>query len=273
MKKYISLIIILCFALSICLPQINVSAQADFTRKDAISLFQNSYDLFNLLQNEYTEKPDTVPNIILDDSDVCEISQFGYIEKFKKILKIELADKKYEINTFADLISVAENYYAPDLVDYLTVSAIDGGETICKGDNEKAYARMSDWQPWPMYVDLSYGSFSQNGNRAALEVYSARVDMGLTVYYCKANIEFIKSQNGWRVSGGPMFDLLTLKADYMDFCYKYSYPNNDDTGREEVILNPSTGDASSYTVPALTVAAIISVALPVTLLRKRRRVV
>ena len=68
-----------------------------------------------------------------------------------------------------------------------------------------------------------------------------------------ATVEFTKTADGWRVSGGTAFEVMLEDRE----------PN----------FNPSTGDTSSYTAPALTVAAIISVALPVTLLRKRRRVV
>ena len=72
--------------------------------------------------------------------------------------------------------------------------------------------------------------------------------------YFDETVEFTKAADGWRVSGGTVFEV--IKKD-----------------REPNYAPPHTGDASSYTAPALTVAAIISVALPVTLLRKRRRVV
>ncbi|MBO4972412.1 MAG: LPXTG cell wall anchor domain-containing protein [Clostridia bacterium] len=71
---------------------------------------------------------------------------------------------------------------------------------------------------------------------------------------CLETVEFTNTGGGWKISGGTLFDVLCGMRDRSNY-------------------NPNTGDASSYTVPALTVAAIISVALPVTLLRKRRRVV
>lgn len=270
MKKLISLILSTAFILSICLTSVSVSAQSNLTRSDAINFFKNANDLFNILQNKYSEESDVPPNIICDESDLYTPLELNDSRPCKRILKIELLDKEYDIEIFSDVVDAIEDYYVPELVELVMISSIDKDKTIYEGTNGKAYFHEDDWMPWPNYVVMNYGAFTSTDNNAALEVYSRRT-VGLDVYYCKANIEFTNTESGWRVSGGSMFDLLTSKVDYMDYCYKYSFVVDDDIGRQEIILNPDTGDTSSYTIPALTVAALISVALPVGIMRKRRR--
>ena len=89
-------------------------------------------------------------------------------------------------------------------------------------------------------------------------VVGPSLEPGHTVYKIpyEKEVTFTKTSEGWRISGGSFFEYIMFER----------------SGWSRW-KNPSTGDTSSYTVPALTVAAIISVALPVTLLRKRRRVV
>ena len=271
MKKIISLILIIIFILSISITSVSASARSDFTRADAITLFKKSYDIFNVLQNKYMTEDSTTPTIILDENDLYAPPDLEYAGPCKRILKIEIADKEYDIKTLSDVVSAIEEYYVPELVDFFMICSIDGDKTIYEGPEGKVYFHQDDWMPWPFFIDLDYGAFSAAGNKATLEVYSVRVVLGLDIYYCKANIEFVNTENGWRVSGGPMFDLLTLQVDHMDYCYKYSFLVDDDIGRQEIILNPETGDTAATAVPALTAAAILSVALPTALLRKRRR--
>ena len=64
-------------------------------------------------------------------------------------------------------------------------------------------------------------------------------------------VEFTKTADGWRVSGGTAFEVML--------------------GDREPNTIPNTGDTAAVTVPALTVAALFSIALPVAILRKRRR--
>jgi len=62
-------------------------------------------------------------------------------------------------------------------------------------------------------------------------------------------VEFTKTADGWRVSGGTAFEVML--------------------GDREP--NPNTGDPSAIAIPALTAAAVISLALPVGIMRRRRR--
>jgi len=270
MKKTVSIIIVLFLFLSMCSEFIKVSAQNDFSREDAISLFRDSYDLFNILQNQYSENDDSPPNIICDENDLLFPPELNVFGSYKRILKIEIADKKYDIETLSDVIAVIEKYYVSNLVNSLMICSIDGDITIYEGPNGKVYFHEDDWMPWPCFVEIGFGNFKFKGESATLEIYSTRVSMSLVRYFCKANIEFKKTENGWRVSGGPMFDLLTQKEDHMKYCYKYSYVDDDDT-RKEVILNPNTSDPTFHAIPALTVAALASLAIPLYVVRRRRR--
>ena len=160
-------------------------------------------------------------------------------------------------------IDDVENYFG----EVFTDSMVKRSKYICpelESTDRVEMFRYSENNELLLYYDNSnYGmtniaalyapiSLKVNKNKAVLiiDFYA----YGLYDY--PESVEFIKEEGAWKVSGGTVFGYLL--GDHLANTLNY---------------NPNTGDTSSYTVPALTVAAIISVALPVTLLRKRRRVV
>ena len=71
----------------------------------------------------------------------------------------------------------------------------------------------------------------------------------------KETVLFVKENNVWKVSGGTLFG--------------YFYGEN---LVNDPTLVPETSDTSATVIPALTVTALISVALPVSIMKKRRRI-
>lgn len=101
-------------------------------------------------------------------------------------------------------------------------------------------------------------SFSSTENSAVMVVYVGDLWAKEDEFaFSEETVEFTNTDDGWRSSGGSLYDLLTgrKEAVYVEI------PEN---------FIPVTGDESAYKIPALTVAALISVALPVSLLKKRR---
>lgn len=285
MKKVISLTLILILVVSASLLPVGAQGASDFDRAQAEKLFKDSYDLFNIYQDGCSFGSDIVngvyegPWIICDYNDrldftIKETSGAEWPITGERILKIKLRDKEYDVKSKVDVIAVAENYYLPKLAKYLTVSCQEpdrGSELIQEADNGKVYFCRRGWQVWPPYHIKDYGKFRKNGDNATLEVYANRELMAMKFYHCKAEIEFTNTENGWRISGGSMFDLLTETADYKDLAYKYSYYNYEDNYWTEIVLNPNTGDTSYYSTHLLTVLSIAMIAIPTSLIRKSRR--
>lgn len=137
-------------------------------------------------------------------------------------------------------------------------------------DNVASYYKTDNWSNFPMFVEdksgrlgmfrdiygrpskyiLDFGALKVDGDRATLEVI-----MGVTDDYHwyephiiprTANVNFENTQDGWRISGGTMFELL----------YGDSYTEG----------SPETADAT----PMLWLISVISLAGACAVIRKRK---
>jgi len=285
MKKIMSLILATVLLISLCAVLVGAENSADFAKDDAEKLLLNAYDLFNIYQDGSSADSDFVdgaykgPWLICDENDVVEFVQVTssgreYNCDAYRLLKVILSDKEYHVDTMEDVIKIAELYYVPSIAKLLTFACQNdedrGLELIREADNGKLYFLRRGIQIWPLLRIFDFGKFTRSVDAATLEVYVKRYTAAHAVYFCKVGIEFTKTESGWRVSGGSLFDLMTENADYMDYCYKYIY--TDVFGDEiEVILNPNTGDPTAIAIPALAVSALVSLAVPVGIVRKKRR--
>ena len=66
--------------------------------------------------------------------------------------------------------------------------------------------------------------------------------------YCVETVEFTKTADGWRVSGGTVFDVIRGER------------------------NPNTSDSTVPAIAILGTIAVVSLALPIVIYKKRRRV-
>ncbi|MBO4972410.1 MAG: LPXTG cell wall anchor domain-containing protein [Clostridia bacterium] len=167
-------------------------------------------------------------------------------------------NNELNFNTLKQWVDYMEEYYTPEATQRLMLSwgrqgkELSGIELI-RWDKEYNVLRYYPGAQILSSEELGVKQFESFSNNIANFVVLVRSE------YYRMTITIENTEKGLRISGGTLFD--------------YLQDNIISSERIEYYVPPHTGDTSSYTVPALTVAAIISVALPVTLLRKRRRVV
>ena len=293
MKKIISFVSLLAILLSFCVISVGADDNA-FTMKDAHALFLEAYKRFSIFQgqglydyvdlneedfNDWDENKQCIAysktEIVryyassdgkaYNDEDGYCYAPFFTVPDFPSDFKTDAPYNHIDedFNYVFKSIDDVENYFG----EVFTDSMVKRSKYICpelESTDRVEMFRYSENNELLLYYDNSnYGmtniaalyapiSLKVNKNKAVLiiDFYAYGTDS------YPESVEFVKENGVWKISGGTVFGYLLGENDINTLNY-----------------NPSTGDASSYTVPALTVAAIISVALPVTLLRKRRRVV
>ena len=293
MKKIISFVSLLAILLSFCVISVGAEDNA-FTMKDAHALFLEAYKRFSIFQgqglydyvdlneedfNDWDENKQCIAysktEIVryyassdgkaYNDEDGYYYAPFFTVPDFPSDFKTNAPYNHIDedFNYVFKSIDDVENYFG----EVFTDSMVKRSKYICpepESTDRVEMFRYSENNELLLYYDnSSYGmtsiaalyapiSLKVNKNKAVLiiDFYAYGTDS------YPESVEFVKENGVWKISGGTVFGYLLGENDINTLNY-----------------NPSTGDASSYTIPALTVAAIISVALPVTLLRKRRRVV
>ena len=296
MKKIISILLIVTFVFSMTLISVSAEAKSKFTREEAIALFNNANELFEVLNGKipwlcdaYYPNPSKDYRPLVVDLDNYILlppepkrdypDMNGYT--FFRLSGIENGGKVYDVNGLSDIRVLIDKLFTND-VDCFEERLTEKNEEripmvsrVIEDEDGNLYATLC--HVIPIFFDINdYGKFKVNGDSATLNL-DIRVleDRYLGIFYfCNTSVEFKNTENGWKVSGGEYFDWYVASRylgypNFIDFAYKYSFTNDEDE-REEVILRPATGDEYAYKIPALTVAALISVALPVSLLKKRR---
>ena len=299
MKKIISFVSLLAILLSFCVISVGADDNA-FTMKDAHALFLEAYKRFSIFQgqglydyvdlneedfNDWDENKQCIAysktEIVryyassdgkaYNDEDGYCYAPFFTVPDFPSDFKTDAPynhideDFNYVFKSIDDVENYLSEIFTDTLVKksrYIYIDIVSDSLDIVS-DRVEMF-RYSENNELLLYYDNSnYGrtsiaalyapiSLKVNKNKAVLiiDFYAYGTDS------YPESVEFVKENGVWKISGGTVFGYLLGENDINTLNY-----------------NPSTGDTSSYTAPALTVAAIISVALPVTLLRKRRRVV
>lgn len=305
MKKIILAIILVCVFVSNTLI---VGATPELTSEQANDLLIEAYQRFRMIQNGRTDPSESEylkEDYIKVDSklQLCTIfekkgdgSKYNNTELSKKLDYVPITDERFntiekcyayleEIYTerWANLL-IKKNYMQSTFEDDVeSIRLSNGGKFYKDQYNEENTALFEFWEdeiPMILYGNGSMyysknlseiGELKVNGNNAKLsvtltELNLLRCDGNLPegavpkfplyegqeeAYFlipCDRTVTFSYTSEGWRISGGSFFeDMLNIKT------------------------NPSTGDPASITIPALTAAAVISLAVPVGIMRRRRR--
>ena len=279
MKKIISVSMFFIILLSLCFTNVNAEATG-ITEEEATTLAEKALKNFEVIQystDDFRERSITIKSLVpfeyedyehhssyIDFGTTNNEQAFSEEDPYLKWAEIDPnKDDNYfgrKITSIDDVHSFLKETVTDELIPIYMTHYKDGYETFKIGETGNVYMMLPS-RYLPITFLLSCDILLNNSpSKATMQVILGRdtlradengdgVDV-LIPYF--ETVEFTKTADGWRVSGGTAFKvLLGGKAN----------------------RNPSTGDTSSYTAPTLTVAAIISVALPVTLLRKRRRVV
>ena len=165
-----------------------------------------------------------------------------------------------KLRSLNDVYGMLSGLVTEDIAHYLNAGIYSGSGLFCEDRSGRLLMRIpeSDSAEY-CYLD-SFGDFKQSGNRATLEVFMIKLgntnhdeenkDYIHGVWDEKVTVNFIKTKDGWRISGGTMFSLL----------YGDSYTEN------EPLPSPETADAT----PMLVLISLISLAGACEAIRRRK---
>ena len=298
MKKFLSLILMFTFLLSICLVSVGAeSTVGDLTQDMAEELAFEAYKTLSIfsrgvyvpisyepsaymiaLLNEYSIYHTTTVEISFSESsDGTKYMKAPSYSKFltgayfpegwedKHHYHNHKLDREFDafFGNISDVKKYMRKYFIEEVINnYLSsvVSFYDYIEDQVKSERHEFF-RMSDSGELLIknmnsiengYYDwiCEFGELTVQGEHAKINLAFCRSRYAYR-NISNETIEFTKTSDGWRVSGGTAFEVML--------------------GERKPNTNPNTGDTASVTVPTLTVAALVSLALPVAILRKRRR--
>jgi len=305
MKKFLLAIILICVLI---VNTLIVSAAPSLTSDQAKDLLIEAYQRFRMIQNGITDpaeskylKKDYIK--VNSKLQLCTIfeekgdgSKYNDIELPEKLDYVPITDERFntiekcydyleEIYTdhWANLL-IKKNYMQStnkDSVESIRLS--NGGkfyENQYNGENTATFELWENGIPMILYANSSMyyskdlyeiGAFNLNGSEATLKVILTKLEFlrcdeklpegavpkfplyegQQEAYYLipfERTVTFLYTSKGWRISGGTFFeDMLNIDS------------------------NPTTGDPTAIAIPALTAAAVISLAVPVGIMRRRRR--
>jgi len=192
----------------------------------------------------------TVPNFPSDfktnESNTAVDEDFNYT--FKSIEDV----KNYFGEVFTDNM-VEKNMYVP-----VIVLADSGKETVEKVELLR-YSENNELLLYKNFSNYTRAEIACSWGPIAFELNAKKATL-IVNYYAYGHdsypesVEFVQENGVWKVSGGTVFGY--LHGDHMANTLNY---------------NPNTSDPTFHAIPALTVAALASLAIPAYVVRKRRR--
>lgn len=277
MKKIISLVLALIMVLTMV--AVSVSATSNtLTRNEAITLAGEAYKFIFFAQestgfeDEYLYDT-TIEYVYPIDIDYENIVYFDesmdgkkYAGKHEYYLVKKVESPYEDLNTYEAIVEKANSIFSDNLVKKVlkvesfydrTPGANKKEYVDCfrKGENGELYTSFYI-QPLEASRDIyitKFGALNVNGSNATLGVTLTAVGWA-SRDSVDAIFEFVKTDKGWRVCNGSAVSYIFREMSFP--CKGPDYPQ--------------TGDNSGIMIPALAVLAVISIAIPVGM-RKRRR--
>ena len=295
MKKAISIILILIITLSICLVSVGAEdAVGDLTQDMAEELAFEAYKALSILRygayykGGYSRDNKPIVAMMSDYQaygekyytiDFTESSEgvkyirgvYSYVRfvlatevpQEREMSKFYTLDRDFNISfkTISDVKVYLQKYFTEEMSNnalYPTenIHHLDGifkekYELFRFSESGEMLINFIDAVERPPHYQIEeFGELTVQESFAEMDIVLCKQMLEISNIY--ENVKFTKISDGWRVSGGTAFEVML--------------------GDREPNYNPNTGDTASYTIPALTVAALISVALPVSIMKKRRRI-
>lgn len=288
-KIILSFILIVTIAISINLP---VSAEDSFTPEDAMQLFQDAETLYLVFERgdeSYWTDPSN------DDTRVDASWKWDKTEYKDNVIKEKLGTANaetyfhyrvtsyvyggatYPIDNRTDLEKLAGLYFTKDtaktfiddFLSYYTANPYyeEVATPLFIDENDKVYhlGWGMSYQFYVGYRAIGYTNFVCEGDRASIDLLLHRtwhklVDEG---EYLRFPVEFVKTSEGWRISE-DVFNTILHNRPNNEAHYEGPY-------REYLIENPNTSDSTVVATTILGTVAIISLALPVVIYKRRRR--
>lgn len=277
MKKIISLVLALIMVLTMV--AVSVSATGNtLTRNEAITLAGEAYKFIFFAQESTGFEGEYLYDITFNyiypiDVDYENVVYFDesmdgkkYAGKHEYYLVKKVESPYEDLNTYEAIVEKANSIFSDYLVKkvlkvesfYDNTPGANKKEYVdCfrKGENGELYTSVYI-QPLEAARSIhitKFGALNVNGSNATLGVTLTAVGWASTDSV-DAIFEFVKTDKGWRVCNGSAVSYI-----FREIKFPITDPNI-----------PETGDNSGIMIPALAVLAVISIAIPVGM-RKRRR--
>lgn len=278
MKKIISLVLALIMVLTMV--AVSVSATGNtLTRNEAIQLAYEAYKFIFFAQestgfeNDYEYIIDRFYPIDIDYKNIVYFDESmdgkKYAGKHGYYLVKKVESPYEDLNTYEAIVEKANSIFSDYLVEKVlkieSVYDYTPGEykkeyvdCFRKGENGELYTSFYI-QPLEsarhMYM-TTFGALNVNGSNATIGVnLKALKAVGCeSIDRVHAIFEFVKTDKGWRVCNGSAVSYM-----FREIGFPITNPNI-----------PATGDNSDIMIPALAVLAVISVAIPVGMMKRRR---
>jgi hypothetical protein len=165
-----------------------------------------------------------------------------------------------KLRSLNDVNKMLAEIVTDDIGSYLKSSYLYGSSIFVEDRSGRLFMYMPESSGYDYCYLNSFGAFKQSGNSASLEVFmikqgNTNSDSGNKDYIEglwdeRVTVNFTKTKDGWRISGGTMFSLL----------YGDSYNENKPSP------SPSTGDS----IPMLVLISAISLAGVCVTVKKRK---
>lgn len=228
----------------------NMSDYKDNVDKTALLPLLQAENYFHYKVTAYTVEDFTFPINDIDD--------------LKNLAGLYFADGKKFIDDFQAFF--AENHYFDCVSSPLFVDE--------NGDVYHLMLENFDLYHVERYSVLDYSDFIVNGNKASITLSLYRTVSWGYAELVRIPVEFVKTEAGWRISGDVFNTILhnVGRTGKLEGPYR-KYLIGEWNDGEWAYINPNTSDSTVPAVAILGTVAVISLALPIVIYKKRRRVV
>jgi len=269
MRKILSLIIAVLLTIGLC--TISAFASEDtLTKDEAILLVQDAYRMMRLGQHGILHNDLTIITSIYDifyhGEEVIFIDtsasgeKYYEPERYRKAIPFSGSDLYEEFNSLNKIRNKISAVFTESMTDRMLKVKEDNPnctelfyiDSYREDENSELLISQEVGEPMQYpYLLYAYNHFEASKNTAKMIITLKRKTHVVVepTTYPKETVEFTKTADGWRVSGGTAFEVML--------------------GDREP--NPNTGDPSAIAIPALAVSALVSLAVPVGIMRRRRR--
>ena len=285
MKKLFSMIIITVMLLSALAMNVGAADEA-FTKEAAEALLKRGFEMYEALNYGST----TTVSVNIISFDPLKYDNLSIKEKYVDLgftgneIHVPVAPNgtKFQMNIGApyneisptneneffgrritsmdDINSFLGEIFSGDALARVKYDRIEKDfEKFIVGDNGNVYMLLcGEIQPRPLICE--YGELNVDGNKASMvvilgenrETADSNGDMALVLDCEKVTVDFEKTSNGWRISGGELFDRLY-----------YDVPS------QQTPSSPNTGDETSILIALLALSGIALACVPAVKRRER----
>ncbi len=241
----LTLVLVMSMSIGIC-PG-SAAETENFAREDAIKLFEQARECFNILQDSIPYYTDNEETEYFDYSVYKRGKDFNGITYF-------MVNKNHQYGTLEKTTSWAEDIFVRNLADHYVKNVIFDNRVY---ENEN-YLYDKNGYLWKRIIGRQSGlplkynvlSFRCDGNYAVLTVES-RKKFSIPAKMVANTVKFEKTDAGWRVA----------ESGYFNYYLGIAPPDG----------SPETGDVTVARAAVFAAGAVLAAAVPALILTAKRR--